>query len=435
MLAAGATCSCAALPSRPDNAGAAQNSLSTPDATALPAAGGAGSSLASLEASSVKNVPIAQHLFTADPSAHVFNDVLWIYMSHDRNTHECAVSGADCFNMTDYRIFSFPDASRPARDEGVALSLENVPWARRQMWAPDVISDANGYHLFFPAKDAKDVFRIGHARADSPYGPFVADEQPLHGSLSIDPAVFVDDDGLATLYFGGLMGGQLELVRDETEASTDAPLDHARCALSPLVAPLTRDKRSFSSAPRMLRIIDADGDCIREDDEERRFFEGAWLHKSNSTYFLSYSTGTTHRLVYATSSSRFGPFTYRGLLLPPVVGWTTHHSIVKWRERWWLLHHDSMLSGGDDYRRCVKAAELRYVNSTTILPVVHGKAADAYAQGMALLQQETAEEAKRSAAKHGTTSTSALQSEAEARENRTQRAGVLVAAYDPRLAR
>ena len=440
MLAAGASCSVTALPQDGSSILLAPNGVLSPNVSWSADSSDAGSSLTSLEASSERNVPIAQHLFTADPSAHVFNDQLWVYTSHDRNEHECATSGADCFNMTDYRSFSFLDASSSARDEGVALSLEDVPWARRQMWAPDVVSDANGYHLFFPAKDAKDVFRIGHARADSPYGPFVADEQPLHGSLSIDPAVFVEDDGLATLYFGGLQGGQLELVRDKAGGDADAPLDPSRCALAPLVAPLTRDKRSFSSAPRMLRILDADGDCLREDDEERRFFEGAWLHRLDSTYFLSYSTGTTHRLVYATSSSRFGPFTYRGLLLPPVAGWTTHHSIVQWRERWWLLHHDSTLSGGDDYRRCVKAAELRYVSNNTILPVVHGKAADSYAQGMALLKQETAKEAKRSAGKRGTANGSAMPRRGTSvPEPGEERAGggaaVLVAADDPRLAR
>lgn len=416
MLAAGVSC-CAALPRAADW-----------DAPS----GSAGSSLASLEASAEHDVAIAEHLFTADPSAHVFNDQLWIYTSHDRNAHKCATEGADCFNMSDYRMFSFGGTDQPASDEGVALSLENVPWAHRQMWAPDVMADASGYHLFFPAKDAKGVFRIGHAHADSPYGPFVADEQPMHGSLSIDPAVFVDEDGLATLYFGGLQGGQLELVRGEAQAGTDEPLDHSRCALAPLAAPLTRDRRSFSSAPRMLRIVDADGDCLREDDEERRFFEGVWLHRRDDVYFLSYSTGTTHRLVYATSASRFGPFTYRGLLLPPVLGWTTHHSIVKWREQWWLLHHDSALSGGDDYRRCVKAARLQYTGRNTILPAVHGTKDDAYHKGTVLLQHEEIKEAAQSKRRANLT---AAHRETLAYKPHEEGAGVLVAAADPRLAR
>ena len=74
-------------------------------------------------------------------------------------------------------------------------------------------------------------------------------------------------------------------------------------ALAPLVAPLARDKKRFVAAPRMLTILDEEGECIRETDEERRFFEGAWVHKRHGVYFLSYSTGSTHRLVYATAKT------------------------------------------------------------------------------------------------------------------------------------
>ena len=67
--------------------------------------------------------------------------------------------------MRDYHVFSFHSANDVGRDEGVALSLENVPWASKQMWAPDVAQDDDGFHLFFPAKDAAGIFRIGHAQA------------------------------------------------------------------------------------------------------------------------------------------------------------------------------------------------------------------------------------------------------------------------------
>ena len=30
--------------------------------------------------------PLVSHIFTADPSAHVFNDKIYIYPSHDRET-------------------------------------------------------------------------------------------------------------------------------------------------------------------------------------------------------------------------------------------------------------------------------------------------------------------------------------------------------------
>ena len=54
------------------------------------------------------------------------------------------------------------------------------------------------------------------------------------------------------------------------------------------------------------------------------------------------------------------PFTYRGVLLEPVVGWTTHHSIVEFDGRWWLYYHDALLSGGVTHLRTVKVAELHH---------------------------------------------------------------------------
>src|SRR5690606_16831561 len=99
---------------------------------------------------------------------------------------------------------------------------------------------------------------------------------------------------------------------------------------------------------------------LRAGDTERRYFEGPWMHKYQGKYYFSYSTGDTHYLVYAVGESPLGPFTYRGRILNPVVGWTTHHSIVQVNERWYLFYHDSTLSGGVTHQRCVKVQELKY---------------------------------------------------------------------------
>ncbi len=84
------------------------------------------------------------------------------------------------------------------------------------------------------------------------------------------------------------------------------------------------------------------------------------MHKRAGRYYFSYSTGNTHYLAYAVSDNPFGPFVYAGRLLDPVIGWTTHHSIVEFRGRWWLFHHDSSLSGGLNHLRCLKVKELVY---------------------------------------------------------------------------
>ena len=79
------------------------------------------------------------------------------------------------------------------------------------------------------------------------------------------------------------------------------------------------------------------GRPIKADDHERRFFEAAWLHKYQGRYYLSYSTGNTHLLVYAIGDNPYGPFTYQGVMLTPVIGWTTHHSIVEYKGEWYLF--------------------------------------------------------------------------------------------------
>ena len=84
------------------------------------------------------------------------------------------------------------------------------------------------------------------------------------------------------------------------------------------------------------------------------------MHKHLGKYYLSYSTGNTHLLCYALSDSPYGPFVYQGVILKPVVGWTTHHSICQFRDRWYLFYHDSLLSGGVTHLRSVKVTELHY---------------------------------------------------------------------------
>ena len=79
--------------------------------------------------------------------------------------------------------------------------------------------------------------------------------------------------------------------------------------------------------------------------DPRRFFEASWMHKHGDKYYFSYSTGDHHTLNYAIGDSPYGPFTYAGKLLDPVIGWTTHHCIVEFKGKWYMLHHDSAPSG------------------------------------------------------------------------------------------
>jgi hypothetical protein len=310
--------------------------------------------------------PLVTDLFTADPSAHVFGGRIYVYPSHD---FEAGVPQDDLgshFAMRDYHVFSMDTIGGPVTDHGVALDVANVPWAGRQMWAPDAAEKDGRYYFYFPAKDKQDVFRIGAAVGASPSGPFTAQPGPIAGSYSIDPAVFKDDDGRYLMYFGGIWGGQLQRWATGTYQPDDVyPADDAP-ALSAKVARLADDMVSFAEAPRDVVILDEQGQPLRAGDNARRFFEASWLHKYNGTYYFSYSTGDTHFIAYATGTSPYGPFTYRGKVLEPVLGWTNHHSIVEVAGQWYLFFHDTHISGGQTHLRNIKVTPLTHRPDGTI---------------------------------------------------------------------
>ncbi|MFC6332069.1 glycoside hydrolase family 43 protein [Paenibacillus septentrionalis] len=315
------------------------------------------------------NQPLVTHIFTADPSAHVFNGKLYIYPSHDLDHDEPSNDNGDQYKMEDYHVLSMDDVDAPVVDHGEALHVRDVKWASKQMWAPDAAFKNDTYYLYFPARDHEDIFRIGVATSKNPEGPFVPEDNYIEGSFSIDPAVFVDEDDRAYMYFGGLWGGQLEkwqtgeFVADAPNPDVNGP------ALGPMVAELTDDMLNFKAAPQEISIVDEDGNPLLAGDEERRYFEGPWMHKYNGNYYLSYSTGSTHYLVYAMSKSPTGPFVYKGKILEPVIGWTTHHSIVEFKGKWYLFYHDCSLSGGVNHKRCVKFTELKYNEDGTIVTI------------------------------------------------------------------
>ncbi|MFC0215789.1 glycoside hydrolase family 43 protein [Paenibacillus chartarius] len=314
----------------------------------------------------VPKQPLVTHIYTADPSAHVFEGKIYIYPSHDLDHDEPSNDNGDQYKMEDYHVLSLDNFDSPVVDHGQVLHLNDIPWASKQLWAPDAAYRNGIYYLFFPARDHDGIFRIGVATSTSPAGPFKPEASYIEGSFSIDPAVLVDDDNRAYVYFGGLWGGQLEKWQTGTfEPDASGPAADAP-ALGPRVALLSDDMLSFQGEPQEISIIDENGNPIVAGDEERRYFEGPWVHKYNGLYYLSYSTGTTHKLVYAVSDNPLGPFTFKGTILTPVIGWTTHHSIVQFEDKWYLFYHDSSLSEGVNHKRCVKFCELHYNEDGTI---------------------------------------------------------------------
>jgi hypothetical protein len=297
--------------------------------------------------------PIVRNMFTADPSAHVFEGKMYVYPSHDKDS-------ANWFDMRDYHVFSSTDLST-WEDHGVALDVDDVPWATEYMWAPDCAYKDGTYYFYFPAKDTAGEFRIGVATSQSPSGPFIPEAEPMKGSFSVDPAVFIDDDGQVYMYFAGDgHGGQK----------------------TPWVAKLDDTMKEFSGEPKALTGVDY-------------WFEACWVNKINGVYYMSYSTGTYHpsykkrsAIAYATSTSPMGPFSYQGVVNGYVSGWTNHHSIVEYKGQSYFFYHTSDLSGGETNQRCIAAEYLHFNDDGSIRQVVQTKRGIGSYDGLARIEAE-----------------------------------------------
>ena len=244
--------------------------------------------------------PIIKHMYTADPSARVFDGVLYIYPSHDRDD-------AKWWDMVDWHVFSTTNMV-DYTDHGVALSLEDISWAEKFAWAPDCLRKNGKYYFYYPT----DQKHIGVAVSDKPYGPF---KDPLGNPLIskdspgvkadrdfIDPCAFIDDDGKAYLFMGQHFVNVIELNDD------------------------------MISYNRKVHIIEG----------APNFFEAVWVHKYNGKYYLSYSG--KGQILYAMSDHILGPYTFKGTILGKVNSGTNHHSIVEYKGKWYLFYHNADLS-------------------------------------------------------------------------------------------
>ncbi len=278
--------------------------------------------------------PFITHMYTADPSAHVYEGRVYVYASHDRDN-------AEWFDMEDYHVFSSNDMKN-WKDHGQVLHVKDVPWAREYMWAPDCAYKNGTYYFYFPARIQRDTsFQIGVATSKSPAGPFDPLPKAIEGSFSVDPAVFIDDDGQAYMYFGG---------------------DGHGLTKYPWVAKLKDNMVEFEGAPKKIEGLEY-------------WFEACWMHKYKGKYYMSYSTGQnipgsgSSRIGYAVGDNPLGPFTYKGVLNNEVEGWTNHHSIVEFRGNWYFFYHHSKRSNVF-YKRSICVDYLYFNPDGTLKPIV-----------------------------------------------------------------
>lgn len=308
------------------------------------------------------------HLYTADPAVHVFNDKLYIYPSHDVESGIPENDNGDHFDMRDYHVFSMENIDSEVIDHGVVLDVKSIPWSGRQLWDSDAAHKDGKYYIYFSLKDKNDVFHIGVAVSDRPEGPFKPEENPIKGSYSIDPCVF-EEEGNHYMLFGGLWGGQLQRYRNNKAIECGHEPADNEAALCPKIVRIAENMLELAEEPKDLVILDENGIPLKSGDHDRRFFEASWLHKYNGKYYFSYSTGDTHLLCYAVSDQLYGPYTYQGIILTPVVGWTTHHCITAFNGKWYLFHHDCVPSGGKTWLRSLKVVELKYNPDGSIITI------------------------------------------------------------------
>jgi GH43 family beta-xylosidase len=112
--------------------------------------------------------PLVTNIYTADPSAHIFEGKIYIYPSHDLDHDNVADDTGDQYDMEDVHVFSMENATSSPIDHGEVLHLKDIPWAKKQLWAPDAAFKNDTYYLYFAAKDKQDIFRIGVATSKSP---------------------------------------------------------------------------------------------------------------------------------------------------------------------------------------------------------------------------------------------------------------------------
>ncbi|NME70628.1 family 43 glycosylhydrolase [Flammeovirga aprica] len=139
--------------------------------------------------------PIITHMYTADPSARVWDDGrLYVYPSTDVDPPR------GCDLMDGYHVFSTNDMVNWT-DHGEILHSRDVKWGREEggfMWAPDCVYRNGKYYYYFPhpsGTDRKTTWKTGVAVSKKPASGFKVKGYIEGLDPLIDPNVFIDDDG------------------------------------------------------------------------------------------------------------------------------------------------------------------------------------------------------------------------------------------------
>ncbi|MEJ6979493.1 glycoside hydrolase family 43 protein [Pedobacter sp. P351] len=286
--------------------------------------------------------PIVQTMYTADPAPLVYKDKLYLYTSHDEDQ-------STWFVMDDWKLYTTTDMVNWT-DHGAVASYKTFEWAKGDAWAIQVVERGGKFYLYAPVTTkATNGPAIGVAVSDSPYGPF---RDPLgkplvrSGKGDIDPTVFIDDDGLAYLYWGNPYNYYVKLNEDMISYSGEI-----------VKVPMT--EASFGK---------------REGNVPERptsYEEGPWLYKRKSLYYLLWAGGPLpEHIGYSTSKSPVGPWANRGTLMATERGsFTNHPGMVDYRGKTYFFYHNGALPGGGGFNRSVAVETAEFSKDGTIKPM------------------------------------------------------------------
>ena len=293
--------------------------------------------------------PLFTNQFTADPAAMVDGCTFYIQCGHDE-----AAAGQNQFVMQEWFLLSSTDMVHWTKT--VAMNLGTFKWATANAWAGQMAKGKNGkYYWYVPVQDSGGAMALGVAVASSPSGPWtdaigkpLIDDAfemsnlglatPSDTPFTIDPTVFVDDDGQAYLHYGGFW----RLV----------------------VAKLNSDMISISGK--------------MEEVSPQGYFESPYLTKRNGKYYQIYAAGSNPATIdYSTSSSPLGPWTYGGRVLDPFPtaagntdAPTNHAGVAQLGDQWYIVYHVSDgPNGGGTYRREVAIDKLTFNANGSIVKV------------------------------------------------------------------
>lgn len=297
------------------------------------------------------NNPIIAQRFMADPYAMYYEGRVYVYGSNDsdsliyRNGYYekndygnmksiSCISSEDMLNWTDEGEIQVADDNRKGKN-GVAK------WASNS-WAPAVCHNkvqdketgemVTKFFLYF----ANSAANIGVLTADSPTGPWTDPlgkpmiNRDMPGCEDVlwlfDPAVWVEEDGSAYIYFGG-----------------GVPQDNERYPKTARVAKLTPDMTGIEGEPV---LIDAP-----------YFFEDSGINKINGKYYYSYCTNWSEaanktigraQIAYMVSDNPMGPFEYKGIVMKnpgqsenfSSGAWgNNHHCMLQLNDEIYMFYH------------------------------------------------------------------------------------------------